>query len=262
MWTFLFLLLLVIVVPYALVAWLARSKVVLNGNPVMATLAPDDLPEDVVKHFIKPAQALSTNGFEPTAYFSIADYIPNVFTFLALWTNSQTSDVAAVKVIIGGGGVLSTTKRTAVQTFFYTLFDNGFLIVTNNNADPSWHKPVPSRDIVQLRDVESTAVVYRLHQNRAMRLAPPGVGRFMPPKGEELPWYRGLLAEGLRQQQAAGYLEPVGADQPEKYRPTWLGAFMFSTTIVPPMKRIRRWQMSEKAEAELKLARGPVRGVL
>lgn len=260
MWPLLLILLLLVVGPYVVVTFLARGRVTLNGNPVMTSLAPDDLPEDVVQHFIKSASALSTNGFEPTAYFSTADYLPETFTFHALWTNSETSDVAAANVVIGGGGGFLAKKRTLVYTDFYALFDNGFLILTSNNPETPWFGDVPSRNVVQLRDVESAAVVYRLHQNRAMRLKPQGIGKFVPPKGEELAWYRGLLAEGLKQQQAAGYLEP--AEKPDQYRPTWLGAFMLATTIIPPMKRIRRWRMSEKAEAELKLTRGPTRGVL
>ncbi|MGB7157617.1 MAG: hypothetical protein WBD40_06100 [Tepidisphaeraceae bacterium] len=255
MTAFFFILFLLIVVPYVVVTLLAR-KLTLNGNPVMANLAPDDLPEDVVRHFAKAAPALSTNDFEPIAYFSIADYTPDTFTFVALWTNAQTQDVAAVNVMIGAGGGVLSKKRTVVYTDFYALFDNGFLILTTNNPDVSWRKPVPSRDVVQVRDVESAAVVFRLHQNRGARLKPPGVGKFVPPKGEELQWYRGLLAEGLRQQQAAGLLEP---GEPDKYVPSWLGAFMISTTIVPPMKRIRRWQSNEKAEAELKLTRGSIK---
>jgi hypothetical protein len=124
-----------------------------------------------------------------------------------------------------------------------------------------WFKPVPTRDVVQARDVESSAVVYRLHQNRAMRLAPAGVGKFVPPKGEEMQWYKQLLADGVRQQRAAGYLEPAAPEQPNKDRPTWIGAFMVATVTVWPISRIRRWQTAEKAEAQLKISRGPVRGV-
>jgi hypothetical protein len=254
-----FLLLLAIVVPYVVVTLLAHGQVTRNANPIMSNLAPEDLPEDVVRHFIKPAQALGTNEFTPTAYFSIANYAPDTFTFVAFWTNPQTSDVATVMVNLGGGRGLFARKQTLVHTDFYALFDNGFLLLTSNNPETPWFKPVPTRNIVQLRDVESVAVVYRLHENRVARLAPATIGKFVPRRGEELSWYKQLLADGLRQQQAAGYLEP--AEQPEQYRPTWLGSFMISTVMVPPMKRIRRWQMSEKAEAELKLARGPVRGV-
>jgi hypothetical protein len=141
------------------------------------------------------------------------------------------------------------------------LFDNGFLILTSNNPETPWFKPMRTREVVQLRDVESAAVVFRLHENRTMRLAPPGVGKFVPKPGEEMSWYKQLLTDGLQQQLAAGYLEPAPSDRPGQYQPTWLGAFMVSTVMVWPMKRIRRWQMSEKAEANLKLARGPVRGV-
>ena len=255
-----FLLLLLLVVPYVVIMLLAHGQVTLNANPIMASLAPDDLPEDVVQHFINPAQALGTNDFAPTAYFSIADYSPDAFTFVAFWTSPQTSDVATVTVHLGGGRGLFGRKQTLVYTDFFTLFDNGFLVQTSNNPETPWFKAVPTRNVVQLRDVESTAVVYRLHQNRAMRLAPPGIGKFVPKTGEEMAWYKQLLADGLRQQQGIGFLEP--AEKEGQYRPTWLGAFMLSTVMVPPMKRIRRWQMSEKAEAELKLARGPVRGVL
>jgi hypothetical protein len=256
-----FLLLLLAVAPYVIVTLLAHGQVTRSANPIMAKLAPDDLPEDVVQHFIKPAEALGTNGFAPTAYFSLANYAPDAFTFVAFWTNPQTSDVATVTVNLGGGRGLFGRKRTLVYTDFYALFDNGFLVLTSNNPETPWFKPVRTRNVVQLRDVESAAVVYRLHQNRAMRLAPPGVGKFVPRPGEEMSWYKQLLVDGLAQQQAAGYLEPAGADQPDQYRATWLGSFMISTVMIPPMKRIRRWQMSEKAEADLKLARGPVRGV-
>lgn len=255
-----FLLLLLLVVPYVIVTLLAHGQVTLSANPIMSRLDADDLPEDVVEHFIKPAEALGTNGFAPTAYFSIANYQPDAFTFVAFWTNPQTSDVATVMVNLGGGRGMFGRKQTLVYTDFYALFDNGFLVLTSNNPETPWFKPVRTRDIVQLRDVESVAVVYRLHQNRAMRLTPPGVGKFVPRPGEEMDWYKQLLADGLRQQQAAGYLEP--GEQENQYRPTWLGAFMISTVMVPPMKRIRRWQMAEKAEAQLKLSRGPVRGVL
>jgi hypothetical protein len=254
-----FLLLLLLIVPYVVITLLAHGQVTLNANPIMSNLAPDDLPEDVVQHFIKPAQALGANDFTPTAYFSVADYSPDAFTFIAFWTNAQTSDVATVTVHLGGGRGLFARKRTLVYTDFFSLFDNGFLVLTSNNPETLWFKPVATRNAVQLRDVESTAVVYRLHENRAMRLAPPGVGKFVPRAGEELSWYKQLLADGLRQQQAAGYLEP--AEKEGQYRATWLGAFMIATVMVPPMKRIRRWQMNEKAEAQLKLSRGPVRGV-
>jgi hypothetical protein len=261
-YTLLFLLLLAIVLPYVVVTMLAHGQVTLSANPIMTSLAPDDLPEDVVQHFIKPAQALATNDFNPTAYFSIANYVPDTFTFVAFWTSPQTSDVATVMVNLGGGKGLFARKQTLVYTDFYTLFDNGFLVLTSNNPETPWFKPVPTRNVVQLADVESAAVAYRLHQNRAMRLAPPGIGKYVPKQGEEMNWYKQLLADGLRQQQSGGYLEPAGSDQPDAYRPTWLGAFMISTIMIPPMKRFRRWRMNEKAEAELKLARGPVRGVI
>ncbi|HEV2294312.1 MAG TPA: hypothetical protein VGR35_10675 [Tepidisphaeraceae bacterium] len=260
LYAILFVLLLLLILPYVIVTLLAHGQVTLNGNPIMSSLAPDDLPEDVVQHFVKPAQALGTNGFEPTAYFSIANYAPDTFTFVALWTSAQASDVATVMVHLGGGRGLFARMQTLVYTDFYTLFDNGVLILTSNNPETPWFKSVPGRDVVQLRDVESAAVVYRLHQSRAIRLAPPGIGKFVPRAGEEMTWYRQLLADQLRQQQEAGYLEP--AEQEQQYRPTWLGALVISTVMVPPVSRIRRWQMSEKAEAELKLARGPVRGVL
>lgn len=255
-----FVLLLLLITPYVVVALLAHGGVTLNANPIMAKLAPDDLPEDVVRHFVKPAQVLGTNEFEPTAYFSIVNYLPDAFTFVAFWTNSKTSDVATVTVNLGGGRGLFGRKQTLVHTDFYALFDNGFLLLTSNNPETPWFKPVATRNVVQLRDVDSVAVVYRLHQNRVARLSPPGVGKFVPRPGEELEWYKQLLADGLRQQHAAGYLEP--AAQENQYRPTWLGSLMVSTVMIPPVKRVRRWQMSEKAEAELKLARGPVRGVL
>jgi len=254
-----FLLLLLLITPYVVLTLLAHGQITLNANPIMSNLAPDDLPEDVVQHFIKPAQALGTNDFTPTAYFSIADYSPDAFTFVAFWTSPQTSDVATVTVHLGGGRGLFGRKRTLVCTDFYALFDNGFLVQTSNNPETPWFKPARTRNVVHLRDVESTAVVYRLHQNRSARLAPPGVGKFVPQPGEEMNWYKQLLVDGLRLQQAAGYLEP--AEKENQYGPTWLGAFMVSTVMVPPMKRIRRWQMNEKAEADLKLARGPVRGV-
>jgi hypothetical protein len=260
--TFLFLLILALVLPHVVVAYLARSKVTLNPNPVIANLAPDDLPEDVVAHFAKAAPALNVNQFEPTAYFSVADHAPDVFTFVSFWVNNQTSDVATIVVELGASPGPLAKKRTVVHTDFYALFDNGLLVLTSNDPQTPWFKPVPTRDVVQLRDVESSAVVYRLHQNRAQRLAPAGVGKFVPPRGEELQWYKGLWADGLRQQQSAGYLEPAAPEQPERFRPTWMGAFMLSTVVVPPVKRIRRWQMNEKAEAELKIARGPVRGVI
>jgi hypothetical protein len=260
-WTIFFLLLLALVVPYVVVALLARSKVILNPNPIMTNLAPDDLPEDVVAHFAKAAPALATNHFEPTAYFSVADYAPDLFTFISFWTNPQTSDVAAILVNFGASTGPLSKKQTVIHTDFYALFDNGFLIRTSNDPLPVWFKPVQTRDVVQMSDVESSAVVFRLHQNRVMRLSPAGIGKFVPPKGEEMQWYKGLLADGLKQQQAAGYIEPAAPEQPAKFRPTWMGAFMVSTVVVPPMKRIRRWQMNERAEAQMKLSRGPVRGV-
>jgi len=258
--TIIFLLLLALAVPYVLVTLLAHGQVTLNASPIMSSLTADDLPEDVVQHFIKPAEAMATNDFSPMAYFSVANYAPDTFTFVSFWTNPKTSDVATVTVNLGGGRGLFARKKTLIHTDFYTLFDNGFLILTSNNPETPWFKAVPTRNVVQLRDVESTAVVYRLHQNRAMRLAPPGIGKFVPKAGEEMAWYKQLLADGLRQQQSSGFLEP--AEKEGQYRPSWLGAFMLSTVMIPPMKRIRRWQMNEKAEAELKLARGPVRGVI
>ncbi len=262
LYAILFLLVLAIVLPYVIVTLLAHGQVTFNANPIMSKLDAEDLPEDVVKHFIKPAEALGTNGFAPTAYFSIANYVPDAFTFVAFWTNAQTSDVAAVIVNLGGGRGLFGRKHTLVHTDFYALFDNGFLVLTSNNPETPWFKPVPTRNVVQLRDVESVAVVYRLHQSRATRLTPAGVGKFVPRPGEEMDWYKQLLADGLRQQQAAGYLEPAEqGGQDNLSRPTWMGSFMISTVMIPPMKPFRRWQMSEKAEAELKFARGPVRGV-
>jgi len=246
-------------IPYVIFTLLAHGQVTYSDKLITANLAPDDLPEDVVQHFVKPAQALATNDFTPVAYFSIANYTPDAFTFVAFWTNPQTSDVATVTVHLGGGKGLFARKNTVVHTDFYALYDNGFLVLTSNNPETPWFKPVPTRNIVHVRDVESAAVVYRLHQNRAQRLAPPGVGKFVPQPGEEMNWYKQLLIDGLKQQLATGYLEP--GEQEGMYRASWVGSLMISTVKFPPLSKVRRWQMAEKAEADLKLARGPVRGV-
>jgi len=245
---------LVIVIPYVGIPLLLRSKITLRSEPVLAPLAPEDLPADVVAHFAKAAQPLATNEFEPVAYFSAPDVPPGGFSFIAFWTSPKAQDLATVIVSMEGGTLPMTKQTKTVHTDFYSVFDNGFRIVTSNDPRIPWTPAAPGQDVVQVMDVESPAVVYRLHSNRASRLMPAGAAKVLPAAGEEMAWFRGLVAERIRQQQMAGYLEP--GTTAGTSRLSMKGAFAMGASMLPPVHQIRRWRVREKGEAQLKLARG------
>jgi hypothetical protein len=246
-------------IPYVIFTLLAHGQVTYSDKLITANLAPDDLPEDVVQHFVKPAQALATNDFTPVAYFSIANYTPDAFTFVAFWTNPQTSDVATVTVHLGGG-------ERAVRPQEHRRPHRLLCAVRQRLSRADEQQP---RDaVVQARaDPEHRACARRRERRRRVpvapepRAAPRAAGRrevrTAAGRGDEL--VQAAAHRWLKQQLATGYLEP--GEQEGMYRASWVGSLMISTVKFPPLSKVRRWQMAEKAEADLKLARGPVRGV-
>jgi hypothetical protein len=248
-----------LLLPYVLGPILIRQAYRVNPNPIATPVTTDAMSQEVRQYFTKHVAGLETLDYVPVAQFLIPDHTPGTAAYVWLWTNAKEKIVCAIHATYTGQGdsllaKIPGAKGTTTYVELVTVFDNGFTIVTNNSPALETGRGVPQRDVAEIPDVDSAAVLHRVHAVRVARLKPAGIGAFMPPAGLEMEWFRKLLTDEAERQVGTGVFERD--DTTTALRPTWPAAIGIALSQLPPYKQLRKFKRNERAEKELAAARG------
>jgi hypothetical protein len=244
-WVVLFLLAL----PYVVLPLIAKFHLRFNGDPLLGVLDPASVPEHVAAWMFDKSPALQGAGFTLATIFTEADRLPGSYAFHALWTNRQAGDVAILTFVGRDGLPRMPGRKRPRYVEFVTAFANGVTVTTGNRADLPLTTDVPTQHEMHVPDVIGPGVLYRLHQARVARLAPPGARRSVPGRGFELVWFRNVVSMTTNAQADAGWLRQVGRG--ETYVPTWKASVRMTWGQIPPGRWIRAWRRREAGEREL-----------
>lgn len=203
-------------------------------------------PHDAAPFFAASIQELESLGFAVVCHASIADEAANATVLLVLLANRESQDQAVI-ISVDPLAKSVVSRRVLPPTRYISFncrFCDGREWLTTNSPDPVRFPSVPMCRFVQFPDIESPALLYRLHGRAVEEFGDSAKVPLAPSERlldvmrqdwvTELNWYRGC-----------GYLFISPGD--EYHRLTWKGAIVLTCKELWPVRSIRRALVHRRA---------------
>ncbi|HZP31818.1 MAG TPA: hypothetical protein VFB23_00550 [Candidatus Acidoferrales bacterium] len=215
-----------------------RSKAKVNPQIVPSNALPEN-----VRNFIEPRlPGLTGLGFQLVAYVNVGSLAPNTQAYMALLSNSKTSEWADVSVV---------TARTKLRGYieFITRCSDDSQVDTNTNSTAPVLFPSPNYHVFRFPQITDAFTLYRAHQMLVQEKL-GGSRPELPAPGREITELKRRLERFGPRQQERGYmyLEKDG----QHYRLTWKGAILGGWRSVWPISLLRGWWMQNRSETRLR----------
>lgn len=130
-----------------------RCKAKVNPQIVPSNALPEN-----VRNFIEPRlPGLTGLGFQLVAYVNVGSLAPNTQAYMALLSNSKTSEWADVSVV---------TARTKLRGYieFITRCSDDSQVDTNTNSTAPVLFPSPNYHVFRFPQITDAFTLYRAHQ--------------------------------------------------------------------------------------------------
>lgn len=228
---------------YLLMPLVIKATQYLTAHPRYESIAPADLPPDVVAFMAPTETALRAEGFYGVTLLRSAGDVPGVTADVMLFMHVSTGDRAQVAFTRGG------TLTTPIVTM-ETSFPDGYAVLTTNFADAGTFPRDPRKHRLSIPGMTDVAMLCEVHRRRRAAIAPPGLSPAPPPSpGHEVREQEQEDAQECARVAAAGYyrLDPDGI----RYRPTFKGAYLMTWKLMWPVSALRRWSKRRAARREL-----------
>jgi len=209
-------------------------------NPQSVPL--ESLPENVRQFMATRLPRITGLGFEQVAYVSLGSIAPNTQAYMALLSNSRTSEWADISVVTA-----ATKLRGYIE--FITRCSDDSQVDTNTNSTAPVLFPSPSYHVFRFPQIKDAFTLYRAHR----MLVQEKIGRSrpeLPAHGQELTELKRRLERYGPRQRERGYMY-LEADG-QSYRLTWKGAILGAWRSIWPISTVRGWWMQNRSEVRLK----------
>jgi hypothetical protein len=221
---------------------LLRSKFRFRAKLDPQLVPKESLPPEVQAYMTTRSAGITGLGFEPVGYIRISMVSGGTQSFMALFSNSGTSEWADISVA-------QSPKQMKGYIEFITRCSDDSQVDTNTNATAPVLFPSPSYHVFRFPQIKDAFTLYRVHRmmvQQNLRSSRPE----LPPKGQELAELKRRLERyGVRQQQQGYmYLDPAG----EYFRLTWKGAVLGAWRSIWPISAIRNFLMESKSQSLLR----------
>ncbi|HVK05882.1 MAG TPA: hypothetical protein VM490_20590 [Armatimonadaceae bacterium] len=223
-----------VVAAYVALPLVIKASQKMAMRPEFYTLTPEQLPPSLSEYVYGTAAALREHGFEPAAYLTMPNQVPNVRAYLILLMNREAGDKAMVTAMIGEQDGVPTSVTRYLE--FSTRFSGGELFDTYNARTLSSFPPGPKTLKTQVPSVEDPQALYRLHRWQMERSGVAGE-KSMPEPGQEVAYLTRAMQEDYEQQVRNGIL--ARDDAAGVYRPTLGGAYRMTWGLMFPFNLLR-----------------------
>lgn len=210
-----------------------------RAEPEFAPFRPEELPAEAAEFFVRMAEALAREGFEPTGHMAWEPMTgQTVYQMMA--ANRETRD-RAVAVHAKSGPENSPFSSFYLE--FSTVFRNGTEIATHNNRQLSVVPSPREKRVFPFPQMTHPRRLYLLHRRLVSRFG--GYEEPIPPaRKTEVEALRNSVARDYRRLVRMRYLAP---DETENvYRPTWKGAILTTWRIIWPISALRRMLLNRR----------------
>jgi hypothetical protein len=210
-----------------------------NAKVDPGAIALEDLPEDA-RAFIEPRVAeFAPWNFDLVAYVSLPKIVGSTEAYLALLTNSHTSEWANVTFVI------SPAKKSGYIEFITRCSEQMQIDTTTNSTEPVLFL-VPQYQVFRFPQVGDVFTLYRVHRMLVTEIT-HGALPVLPPAGGEIAELKRRLDRYGPWQQERGYmyLDARG----EHYRLTWKGAILGAWRSIWPIPAVRSWRLRKENQA-------------
>jgi hypothetical protein len=203
---------------------------------------PGDVPDQVLETLREVVPRLEELGFTTLGHFGLDGNLPNCTSFVTLFENRRTWQIAKQLTVIGPGATVG--KATTVLGFF-TEFADGSKLITSNPPTRALEPRLGVRQgSMSFPLVRDPTRLYEIHNASVARYA-----------GDRIRVERAILnpAEFLRtsrREQTAKHIESGHFyldEEGRRYRPTWKGAILMAWKQRWPIKPIRDWSLQRRA---------------
>lgn len=202
------------------------------------------MPPSVAAFFEDVEAALDPMGLHFDAYLFAEHQTPDVMVFMGVYRNPTQRELASAVAI-------HAEHAGARYVEISTEFSEGRELNTNNSAEPRVFDNTPKKMALSFPEIQDAAELCRVHR----ALCDRHFGR--PGRWERHDLRAGKLIEesmvrDLELYAAQGYF----VHEPERgvYRPTWVGAFLMTWRMLPPLKQIRAARFRATARRMLREA--------
>lgn len=243
--TLLYLLGIVLLSPFILVPIRIHRTQWVAADPKLVPIDPEGpaAPPEASTHYREAVAGLASLGFVAKQTYSTPNLVPNVISFVTLFQNDKTSEVAKFITSFAAG---ANFQEKAGFLVFKTEFADGTEIITSNSHVPRIHPPLgPPIHCFAFPQIQRAGCLYAAH--RAVVGQSEGGGPRRDPLGHDPDVYlqqaeRRRLAHLI----ACGYyyMDEVSDVQ----RPTWKGATLMAWKSLWPVEPIRQGLRRVRAE--------------
>jgi hypothetical protein len=213
----------------------ARAELVPVGS--------EGLPTEVASFLNQRANTLATLGFENVAYLAW-NTGRNTFYMVRL-VHRANGDSALANALVKPDGAVATQS-----VGFTTRFVSGGIVETTNS--PSYSAIFPHPPTTTIANVREPSLerLYRIHQGLVGEVG-RGARKVLPDPGREVEQLARSIVQPVEFAASKGYFSLNARDG--RYRATWLGAFLMTWKMLPPLKWIGLYKRhSEEARLRQK----------
>jgi hypothetical protein len=203
-----------------------------SATPRLLPVSPEQFLANVPPEFMQAIFDLQQLGFELVDHVSAPAQTNNTSVIMSLYVNRDRREIATVAHIMGFADPAPTLTLDYVE--FSTLFDDGFVLDTNNSTTPSVFARIPELAVHRIPHVRDAQSLLRIHRHLASREAHRRA--VLPPQGREVDAACEHIAAVLARQAALGYFYLDAAS--DRYRPTWKGACLMTWRLLWPVSAI------------------------
>ena len=196
-------------------------------------------PAEGFSYFSSMAKCLTAMGFELIGYFGLAGDAPRVSGATGYFVHRKNGDAAIVISVFAGG----MPARKVLK--FATRFSDQSSLTTGNSGNPGVYIRPKEKPVYHFPHIESPEKLYHLHQ-ALMPKFKPGIPKDPVKAGAEYD----RMVEGMQNEkktQVRFGLLKLDASATH-YRPTFIGAFRMTWSLVFPVKQIRQVLASFRAK--------------
>jgi hypothetical protein len=204
------------------------------------------LPDQLAASFRESVDALVRLGFRLVADLAHTSPITKIQLRVALLAADTAGEYT---LVIGGRSTNPKTKVSTCYVDFPTKFADGTTLSVTNNTEPGAYGPPPGGVVERLPQVRDPARLRRVHaallDRRYAGRQPVAVDVATNPAG----FVGDALARDYQQQVGTGvlWLDERG----QVFRPTWLGAWVMTWRLLPPLRHILEARVRRHAAALL-----------
>ena len=211
-----------------------------NVNPQV--VPANALPDDVRKFIERRLPGITGLGFQLIGYVNVGSLAPKTQAYMALLSNSKTSEWADVSVV-------TAPAKLRGYIEFITRCSDDSQVDTNTNSTAPVLFPSPNYHVFRFPQIKDAFTLYRAHQMLAQEKL-GGSRPELPPPGQEVNELKRRLERFGPRQQERGYmyLEKDG----QHYRLTWKGAILGAWRSIWPISSLRGWWMQNRSDTRLR----------